>query len=180
MTSLAQDGKLPAFAFVQRRFWQLGKPPPSSCLSRWSVEARSIITVPDTLWMEQRWEHLSEWPAIWSPGEQPSLSPTCTTETAWLMRTGRSTPLCVIFFCPYAVILLIRWQLEVCNLPHLFFLSLSLFPLRIFVGCANGAVSLPEIRKASCSLYSSDICRVQRQKTTCEMMEDLQRRACDN
>lgn len=69
------------------------------------------------------------------------------------------------FFCPYAVKLLIRWQLKLVTSLTFFF---SLSPLWIFVGCTNGAVSLPEeIRKASCSFYSSNIRRALRQMTTC-------------
>lgn len=68
-------------------------------LSRWSVgAARIIITAPDTLWTERRWEPPSGWLATLSPGEPPSRLPTCTTETAWLMTMGRSTQLYVISF----------------------------------------------------------------------------------
>lgn len=77
-----------------------GKTALLSCMCRWSAGARSIITVTDTLRTEPGWERQSGWPAIWSPGEQPSPLLTCTTETAWLMRMGRSTLLCVIFSLP--------------------------------------------------------------------------------
>lgn len=116
-------------------------------MCRWSVGAHSITTVPDTLWMEQRWGHPWGWPAIWSRGEQPSPLPTCTTETAWLMRMGGSTLLYVIFFLPH-----ICCDLDDGEVRLQLVTPLSALPVSL--GCADGAVSLSEkIRKASCSFF---------------------------
>lgn len=43
------------------------------------------------VWMEPRWGHLSAWHSTLSLGEQPNRLLTSTIETAWPMRTARST-----------------------------------------------------------------------------------------
>lgn len=81
-------------------------------------------------------------------------------------ENGKINTAVCLFFLPICCDITNMIAAEACNLSHLFSP-----PCWIFLGCANGAVSLPEeIRKASCSLYRSATRHprtAQRKITTC-------------